>query len=232
MRLAAVLGGLVACALLCVATGAQGRTDPPTTVDKDKHVRFTLDGRSLHVRVGADNRTRRALQGKSIDAICSNTYVPRRAGRVIERQLWPTGQNRLTYTFDRDISREVKWCLLEDQATDVAYALFGPMPGRMAVRTRVDESGGVPFEGALTYFRLRDARGRVVARKQGTRFSRLLAPGRYSLASWHRTCSGTCDNLDAPSGHTRLRFRVRSRRLTRLLLTVNYSKGSHISVVK
>lgn len=227
----AVLGGLVACAVLWGASAVQGRTDPPSAVDNGHQVRFTLDGRSLRVDVQPGPNTRAALDGKQIDATCSETWTPRAESRVTARRTWPSGANSLTYTFGRDISRKVKWCLIEHDAADIAYATFGPLPGAVRVGMRVDESGGVPFEGALHYFRVRDARRRVVLRLRVTRFTRLLPPGRYSIATWYRICDGDCHHLARPAGYAKRRFRVRSERTTRLRAIVNYTRGSRISVV-
>jgi diadenosine tetraphosphatase ApaH/serine/threonine PP2A family protein phosphatase len=227
----AALGGLVACAVLCAASVVEGAADPPTAVDRRHHVRFTLDGRSLHVRVRPSANARDAFDGKRIDAICSETWSVEPESRVIASLDWPAGSNGQTFDFGRDISRRVKWCLLEHGAKNLAYATFAPLPGYLRVRKRVDESGGIPIEGALQYFRLRDASGRVVLRLRGTRFTRQLPPGRYSLATWHRRCGGDCSTFGRPTGYAKRRFRVRSNETTRLRVTVNYSRGTRISVV-
>lgn len=40
-------------------------------------------------------------------------------------QLWPRGQTELSYSFDRDISERVKWCLLEaESGVDIAATDF------------------------------------------------------------------------------------------------------------
>ena len=229
----AFLGGLVACSLPCAASAVQGHTEPPTAVDKRAHVRFTLDRRLLRVRVGPDAGTRRMLFGKRIDATCNQGFAIRPGSRVIATRVWPAGSTGLTFTFDRDISRTVKWCLLERGATDVSYATFGPSPGRIVVRTSFDESGGTPIEGALQYLRLRDGRGRVLFVGQVDRLGRAqLSPGRYGLATWWRVCGANCHHLGRPDGYANRRFRVRSSKVTRLRVTVNYSRGSRISVVR
>jgi len=227
----AVLGGLVACAVLCAASGVQGSTEPPTAVDEGHHVSFTLDGRSLTVRASPGPNTREALDGKQIDATCSDSFSLQPGSLVNASRTWPAGVNSLTYTFDRDISPNVKWCLLEHGAKDIAYATFERLPGVLRVGMRVDERGGFPIEGALHYFRVRDARHRVVLRLRVTRFTRELPPGRYSIATWYRICDGNCDNLARPAGYVKRRFRVRSEKTTRLRVIVNYTRGSRISVV-
>jgi hypothetical protein len=211
----------------------QGAGKPPTTVDKRHHVRFTLDGRSLHVHVRPSSNARDAFDNRQIDATCSTTLTPSPSTRVVASLVWPLGANDVTFDFDRDVSGQVKWCLLEYQGKDLAYATFGPLPGALAVGLRVDEKGGVPIEGAQHYFRVRDARGKVVVRlRAATHFTRLLRPGRYTLATFHRLCDGNCDNLDRPEGYAKKRFRIRSSRRTRLRVTVNYTRGTRISVVR
>lgn len=68
--------------------------------------------------------------GEEISAACSPVYTRsvRRLRRAVVRdvRVWPEGGRELTYTFPRDISGRVKWCLLEkDGGTDVAAADFG-----------------------------------------------------------------------------------------------------------
>jgi hypothetical protein len=227
-----VIGGLVACAALCAASAIAAGGGPPTAVDRSHDVRFTLDGRSLAVTVPPGPNTRAAYDGKRIDAICSSTLTPRAESRVTASQVWPAGANDRTFTFDRDISRKVKWCLLEHEAKDLAYALFVRLPGTVRVSLRVDERGGVPFEGAQHYFRVRDANRKVVVRLRATRFTRQLPPGRYAIATWHRICDGNCGQLGPRAGYAKRRFRVRTGRTTRLRVLVNYSRGSKISVVR
>jgi hypothetical protein len=74
-------------------------------VDRDHGVRFKLDGRVLTADAFT-KAARRAVFGKRIDAICVTAF-----------------------TFRRDISAHVKWCLLEDGGRDVAAVDFAPPPG-------------------------------------------------------------------------------------------------------
>src|SRR5215210_2926074 len=77
-----------------------------------------------------------------------------------------------------------------------------------------DSSRGVFIEGFRNYFQL-TRNGAVVFERQADGFNRFFAAGRYRLTSYVRTCSGTCNVLDAPS--TRCSRRVtlpRRRRVT------------------
>jgi len=79
--------------------------------------------------------TRNELWGKRIRAVCSPTFNYRKALRVAVRavRLWPRGQTQLSYSFERDISDRVKWCLLEDagggDVAGVYFQVFVPVRG-------------------------------------------------------------------------------------------------------
>jgi hypothetical protein len=78
---------------------------------------------------------RKQLWGKRIDAICSTRFQVRNPRRSIVRavRFWPCGQLELSYSFRRDISDRVKWCLLEDGGRDVAAVDFqAGVPARMS----------------------------------------------------------------------------------------------------
>jgi hypothetical protein len=95
--------------------------------------RNELTGLTLTMRLvpnaeGALPAVRKRLWGKRDEAICSPTFNLRRAQtRVVTSTLrWPSGQNELTYTFSRDISKRPAWCLLEqeDQGNDISGVNF------------------------------------------------------------------------------------------------------------
>jgi hypothetical protein len=132
-----VYGGLVrrtlAVACLTATTFAASAVASPSQValDRQHGVRFTMTGPVLTVRlVPHENRdppdVRRKVWGKRIDAICSPTFNPRGAVRraVHAVRLWPRGQMEVSYRFRRDISDQVRWCLLEDGGVDVAAVGF------------------------------------------------------------------------------------------------------------
>ena len=101
-----------------------------TGLDRHAGMRLTLDGRVLTAKIvntphiHRDPTTEERLYGKRIDAICSPRSRPQRRGLVIRRQLWPPGVRRMPFVFARDISRRVKWCLIEHHAGDLAFVSF------------------------------------------------------------------------------------------------------------
>jgi hypothetical protein len=98
--------------------------------DRHAGMRLTLDGRVLTAKIvktphiHRDPTTEKRLYGKRIDGICSPHFRPQRRGLVISTQLWPAGARRVAFEFARDISRRVKWCLIEHDAGDVAFVSF------------------------------------------------------------------------------------------------------------
>jgi hypothetical protein len=123
VRWALPVACLVAAAFAVSATGAPA----PTQTDRLHGIRFDLSGAVLTVTlVKGSQDTQAKVWGEQIEAICSPRFgsgTPPR-GSVRATQLWPAGQTRLTYRFERDISDRVKWCLLEDGGEDVAAATF------------------------------------------------------------------------------------------------------------
>jgi hypothetical protein len=122
-----VLGAVCITLSLLVVPAAQGAER--IEVDRTHGVRFELDGRVLTVRLlpqqdRARPDIRREVWGRRIDAICSPVFHPRRPP-VRQIRLWPRGELQLRFRFDRDVSYGVKWCLIEDDAEDVAAVSFG-----------------------------------------------------------------------------------------------------------
>jgi hypothetical protein len=111
-------------------------------------MRLTLDGRVLTAEIvrtpciHRDPPTEEQLYGTRIDAICSPRSRPQRRGLVIRRQLWPAGARRMAFEFRRDISRRVKWCLIEHDASDVAFVSFIRRERPMFVGKGRGPSGG------------------------------------------------------------------------------------------
>jgi hypothetical protein len=96
-------------------------------VDRDRGVRFKLDGKMLTVRP-LTKASRRAVYGRRIDAICSTAFRPAHGRKVRAVRDWPEGRRRLSFAFKRDVSARVKWCLIEDGGEDVAGVDFAPPP--------------------------------------------------------------------------------------------------------
>jgi hypothetical protein len=69
--------------------------------------------------------TEEQLYGKRVFGGCGTTFRRTRKGLVFMRRVWPDGARTVTFGFARDISRRVKWCLIdgEDHA-DVAFVSF------------------------------------------------------------------------------------------------------------
>jgi hypothetical protein len=99
-------------------------------IDRHGGMRLTLDGRVLTAEIVRTPRfhrtpaTEKQLYGKRIDGICSPRFRPRRRGLVIRRQRWPIGARQVSFRFGRDISARAKWCLVEHNASDVAFVSF------------------------------------------------------------------------------------------------------------
>jgi hypothetical protein len=93
-------------------------------------MRLTLDGRVLTAeivrtpRIHRDPTTEERLYGKRIDAICSRSSRPLVREVVIRTRRWPAGARRMSFVFERNISRRVKWCLIEHSASDIAFVSF------------------------------------------------------------------------------------------------------------
>jgi hypothetical protein len=96
-------------------------------VDHDRGVRFTLDGRVLTVKA-LTAAARGMVFGRRIDAICATAWRRDRGRKVRDVLDWPEGQDRVSFTFKRDISANVKWCLIEDGGADVAGVDFARPP--------------------------------------------------------------------------------------------------------
>ena len=112
--------------LFLVSAPVAGAAERRAT-DREARIRFTLDGRVLRVRVlpQAPRRVRRELYGHRIRAVCGTNFVFEQGIKVRRTRLWPQGRRRIRFRFRRDISRRVKWCLLEHpRGGDVAFASF------------------------------------------------------------------------------------------------------------
>jgi hypothetical protein len=120
----------------------------PVQVDRENGVRFELTGRALTVTlvepsVSSEPTTEEVVWGERIRAVCSARFGNWPRAKVVAVQTWPSDTEQLTYTFGRDISERVKWCLIEsadDGGGDVAavdYAVFFPVRGTTAADRRI-----------------------------------------------------------------------------------------------
>jgi hypothetical protein len=130
---------LAAAAILVAPAAADAAVR--TGVDTRGGLRLTLDGRVLTAKI-ADLSTHRdpsleeQLYGKRIDGICSPRLRSRKELQVRTR-VWPAGARSLSFRFRRDISRRVKWCLIEKRARDIAFVTFiRREPARLVGKSR------------------------------------------------------------------------------------------------
>ncbi len=89
-------------------------------------MRLKLDARVLTASVvrAGDRELKAKLFGKRIDAICSSSFFHPGRHSVVRTRLWPVGARRMSFQFSRDISARVKWCLVEHDASDIAFVSF------------------------------------------------------------------------------------------------------------
>jgi hypothetical protein len=92
-------------------------------VDRQAGLRLTLQGRVLTAKI-VHRKAEAQLFGKHVDAICSARSRPQLRDVVIRTRHWPVGARRMSFVFRRDISRQVKWCLVEHDAADIALVTF------------------------------------------------------------------------------------------------------------
>jgi hypothetical protein len=116
--------------------------------DKANEVRFELDGRSLTATVVDLPRyqqlptTLSRLAGKTVQAVCGTSFRRTPKTFALETAAWPSGVRSKTFTLSRDVSRRVKWCLLEQRgdSADVAFVSFvSAEPRRLLTRGRFSD---------------------------------------------------------------------------------------------
>lgn len=109
-----------------------------------------------------------------------------------------------------------------------------PAPGasaRLHVEQLTAAGSPIPIEGAFHYVRVVgedvDVRRRLTAERVPTTTLE-LAPGRYRLESWQRTCDGNCGTLDPPSDQCSGEFELESTQRLRATITITYGSGCRI----
>jgi hypothetical protein len=136
---------LLAAALLALAPAADGATR--TKLDRDDEVRFQLDGRDLTLtivdgwRYGQIPSTKSRLFGKPLLVACGTSFQFSRKTAVVRRLRWPVGANSLSLRFERDVSRNLRWCLIDEGpngGADIAFVSFvRAEPGRRLTAGRL-----------------------------------------------------------------------------------------------
>ena len=114
----------------------------------------------------------------------------------------------------------------------VMFALASP--GKLHVQQVVAPGSPQPIEGSIPFIRVARADGSTVVKRRlnltrRTPFADLrLAPGRYRLQSWQRTCDGNCGYLDAPSDRCARWLRIHRGQPLDATITVTFGSGCGI----
>ena len=164
---AALVAAAVATVIVLAVVGAADQNDgdrhgqrtgtPPAKpgakvgIDLQAGVRLSLDGRELTASVlpWAPNETRTRVTAARIRASCGVAYAqvgpegdPRNA-REQRTRFWPAGRDTMRFRFARDISRDARWCRVEDPAVgNVAFVKFGAAPvGSLSPEQRIERMG-------------------------------------------------------------------------------------------
>jgi hypothetical protein len=125
--------GRAVASVLAVATAAAAVAAPFAEGDvvrkKDRRagVTFRLSGKHLTMKLSeqANARTAKKLLGKRVAAACGTSTTT--GGRVVDAEfVWPKERASVAVDFDRDISRRVAYCLIEDARSggDIALVKF------------------------------------------------------------------------------------------------------------
>lgn len=113
------------------AASAAGASLVRRAIDRVDGVSFALHGRMLTARLAPQENSdppdsRGRLYGRSVRAVCHHGRGTSRRTLGIEVRKWGRGVHSVRFTLSRDVSRGVKWCLLEDPrgGGDIAFARF------------------------------------------------------------------------------------------------------------
>jgi hypothetical protein len=115
--------------------------------DKSSEVRFVLDGRSLTATVVDLPRyqqhppTMSRVSGKAVVLACGTSFKRFSRATIVRQTIrWSRGARSETVRFRRDISRRVKWCVVDEGprgGADIAsISFYAAEPPRVLVRGR------------------------------------------------------------------------------------------------
>ena len=98
--------------------------------DHRSGVEFRLDGRLLTATIVPQPQhdppdARAAIMGRRVTAACG-TRLPEQKGRsAFQNKRWPLAHLALKFRLPRDVSADVRWCVLEDaHGADIARVFF------------------------------------------------------------------------------------------------------------
>jgi hypothetical protein len=97
--------------------------------DKETKVRFRLAGRHLRMQLVEPSDARGEVWGKRLTAVCARrdwTFRRPYKGLRIAHLTWPARQGGASVRFKRPLGAPPRWCLVEEDGGDVAFARFPP----------------------------------------------------------------------------------------------------------
>jgi len=140
---------------LGVVGGAEAGAAIRAELDRGEELRFLLKGKTLKLTVVdrpnliQSPTIQSELFGKRLRFGCGTSFRPARRTTVFEQARWPVATKSFSVRFDRDLSRRVKWCLVEAgvgefAGGDIAFVSFrDPEPGRRLARGELPD--GTPW---------------------------------------------------------------------------------------
>ena len=119
--------GVAIFAALSLAFAPAATADVVRKKDRRAGVTFRLSGKHLTMKLSeqANARTVKKLLGKRVAAACGTSTTT--GGRVVDAEfVWPKESASVAVDFERDISRRVAYCLVEDARSggDIALVKF------------------------------------------------------------------------------------------------------------
>jgi hypothetical protein len=150
----ATLGAAFLATTLAMATASVSHAASLTKLDRASEVRLSIDGTSLRAtivdlhNVSQSPTVQQRLFGRRIFLGCGSSFRHFQGTTVRRVVRWPSGATSLSVRVGRDISRQAKWCLLEESGprggSDIAFVSFRRAePGRRLTSGRLED--GTPW---------------------------------------------------------------------------------------